>query len=301
MEWLTCIRKTLDYVEAHIAESIDPDELSRQVLVSPYFLQKGFAVMTGFTLSEYIRSRRLYLAALELVHGSDKVIDIALRWGYETPESFSKAFFRFHGASPTAIRNKKAGLRTFLPLTIQITIHGGNVMNCKIAPMFPFKVIGFEKQFSASDNLNEAIPIFWDEICEKYAANVYAGGEPSNAYEKALMDNCIGEYGICLDDLGSGRVRYLIAGKYCGGEVPEGMALYEFPRSEWAVFDCYGPIPETLQKVISEIFSQWLPGNPEYELSGNAVVEWYDCLNGEKTDADYHSAVWVPVKRKEKA
>ena len=82
-----------------------------------------------------------------------------------------------------------------------------------------------------------------------------------------------------------------------GGEVPEGMAVYEFPRGDWAVFSCVGPMPEALQSVNTRIFREWLPGNPEYELCGNATVEWYDCA-GEKTDPDYRSAIWVPVKRK---
>ena len=74
--------------------------------------------------------------------------------------------------------------------------------------------------------------------------------------------------------------------------------VYEFPRNEWAIFNCIGPNPQTLQSVNTRIFSEWLPGNPDYELSGNATVEWYDCANGEMTDPDYHSAIWVPVKKK---
>ena len=170
-------------------------------------------------------------------------------------------------------------------------------MDFKIAPMFPFKVIGFQKIFDNETAYTE-IPKFWDEICEKFAYNVYAGNAPANPYEQALVDNCIGEYGVCIDDIGGGKFRYLVAGKYTGGDVPEGMVVYEFPRSDWAVFDCVGPIPEALQSINTRIFLDWLPGNPEYELCGNANVEWYDCVNGEKTDADYHSAIWVPVRKK---
>ena len=171
-------------------------------------------------------------------------------------------------------------------------------MNYKITPMFPFRVIGFQKVFDTETAYTE-IPKFWDEICETYAANVYAGNTPANPYEKAIVDNCIGEYGVCIDDIGGGKFRYLIAGKYTGGEVPEGMVVYEFPQCEWAVFNCIGPLPEALQSVNTQIFREWLPGNPEFEICGNANVEWYDCVNGEKTDADYHSAVWIPVKRKQ--
>ena len=170
-------------------------------------------------------------------------------------------------------------------------------MDCRITPMFPFKVIGFGKEFDY-ETAYAQIPKFWDEVCEKYAKNVYAGNEPADPYEQALVNNCIGEYGVCIDDVGGGKFRYLIAGKYAGGPVPEGMALYEFPRGEWAVFDCVGPIPDALQRLNTRIFREWLPANPDYELCGNANVEWYDCVHGEKTDPDYRSAIWVPVKRK---
>ncbi len=273
------------------------EDVAREVHLSPFFLQRGFSLMTGYGIGEYLRNRRLYEAALDLQRGPEKVIDIAFKYGYETPESFAKAFARFHGATPTQVR-EGAPTRTFLPLTIQITIQGGNQMDCKITPMFPFKVIGFQKEFDYETAYAE-IPRFWDEICEKYANNVYAGNDPANPYEQALVDNCIGEYGVCIDDIGCGKFRYLIAGKYTGGSVPEGMALYEFPRGEWAVFDCIGPNPQTLQSVNTRVFREWLPANPDYELCGNATVEWYDCINGEPTDPDYHSAIWVPVKRKE--
>ena len=298
MEWLTSSRGALSFMEAHLMDDIGLEDVAREVYLSPFFLQRGFSLMTGYGIGEYLRNRRLYEAALDLQRGPEKVIDVALRYGYETPESFAKAFARFHGATPTQVR-EGAAVRTFLPLTIHISIQGGSQMDCKITPMFPFKVIGFQREFDYETAYAE-IPKFWDEICEKYANNVYAGNDPANAYEQALVDNCIGEYGVCIDDIGCGKFRYLIAGKYTGGSVPEGMALYEFPRGEWAVFDCIGPIPEALQTVNTRIFSEWLPGNPDYELCGNASVEWYDCVNGEKTDPDYHSAIWLPIRKKRK-
>ena len=297
MEWLTAIRGAVSYAEDHLTDDVSLDDVARAVHLSPFFLQRGFSLMTGFGIGEYLRNRRLYEAGLDLQGTGEKVIDVALRYGYETPESFTKAFARFHGATPTQVR-EGAALRPFLPLTIHISIQGGSKMEPKITPMFPFKLIGFQKEFTYEEAYSE-IPKFWDETCERYASCVYAGNPPANPYEQALVDNCIGEYGVCIDDLGGGRFRYLIAGKYTGGPVPEGMVLYEFPRGEWAVFDCVGPNPQTLQSVNTRIFREWLPGNPIYELSGNATVEWYDCIHGEKNDPDYHSAIWVPVKRKE--
>ncbi|MBR4205577.1 MAG: AraC family transcriptional regulator [Clostridia bacterium] len=297
MELLASVRKAIEYMEEHLTDDVSTQDVADQVYLSPFFLQKGFSLMTGYGVGEYIRNRRLYRAAVDLRETEDKVIDVAFRYGYETPESFTKAFSRFHGATPSQVR-AGAAINTFLPLTIKLSIQGGNQMDCKITPMFPFKVIGFPKEFD-NETAYAEIPKFWDEICEKYAKNVYAGNVPANPCEQALMENCIGEYGVCIDDVGGGKFRYLIAGKYTGGEVPQGMVVYEFPKSDWAIFNCIGPIPDALQSMNTRIFREWLPGNPEYELCGYASVEWYDCVNGEKTDPDYHSAIWVPVKRKE--
>ena len=296
MEWLTSIRGAVSFMETHLRDDIGLEDVARAVNLSPFFLQRGFSLMTGVGIGEYLRNRRLYEAALDLQKTGERVIDIALKYGYETPESFARAFARFHGATPTQVR-EGAAIRPFLPLIIHLSIQGGSQMDYKITPMFPFKVIGFQRAFDYETSYAE-IPRFWDEICEKYANNVYAGNAPANPYEQALVDNCIGEYGVCIDDMDGGKFRYLIAGKYTGGPVPEGMVLYEFPRGEWAVFNCVGPNPQTLQSVNTRIFREWLPGNPDYELSGTATVEWYDCINGEPTDPDYHSAIWVPVKRR---
>ncbi len=296
MEWLNSIRTAIDYMEEHLENDISAQDVADRVFLSPFFLQRGFSLMTGYGIGEYLRNRRLYQAALDLQKTDDKVIDIALRYCYDTPESFTKAFSRFHGATPMQVRDG-AVINVFLPMKINITIHGGSQMDYKITPMFPFKVIGFQKIFDVETSYTE-IPKFWNEICEKYANNVYAGNPPANPYEQAIVDNCIGEYGVCIDDMGDSKFRYLIAGRYTGGDVPDGMVVYEFPRGEWAVFNCIGPNPETLQSVNTQVFTEWLPGNPEYELSGNASVEWYDCVNGEMTDPDYHSAIWVPVKRR---
>ena len=150
MEWLTCIRKTIAYIEDHLTDNISIQDIADQIPMSPFFLQRGFSVITGYGISEYIRNRRLCLAALDLVRTDDKVIDIAFRYGYDTPESFTKAFSRFHGAAPSQVRSGKASFQSFLPVTIQLTVHGGTQMDHKITNMFPFKVIGFQKSSNSS-------------------------------------------------------------------------------------------------------------------------------------------------------
>ena len=127
--------------------------MTGEVFISPIFLQRGFSLMTGYNIGEYIRNRRLYQAAIDLRSTKDPVIDIAYRYCYETPESFTKAFSRFHGATPSQIR-AGAPFTTFLPVKINITIQGGDKMNYKIQSMKNFKVIGFQKNFDSETFLS---------------------------------------------------------------------------------------------------------------------------------------------------
>jgi len=298
MEWLSCIKSSIEYIEKNIKENISIEDVANNSYVSSYYLQVGFQIMTGYSIGEYIRNRKLYLAAIDLRSGK-KVIDVALDYGYETPESFTKAFKRFHGFNPSQIM--KCKIKRFDPLTIDIQIKGGEVtnMNYKVTDMFSLKLIGFVKEFDM-ETAQKEIPLFWDEICEKYCyPHIYRGLPAENDYEQAIVDNCIGEFGVCIECRGT-KFKYLVAGKYCGGKVPEGMMLYEFPAGKWAIFDCVGPCPEKLQELNNKIFKEWLPLNKEFELRDDGNIEWYDCVNGEKTDADYHTQIWLPIKNIEK-
>lgn len=297
MEWITSIKEAIRYMEDELLFIKDPEEVAEHVHISAMYLQRGFQIMTGYSIGEYIRNRRLYLAAMELLHSDNKVIDIALKYGYETHESFTKAFTRFHNATPTEIRRDRTSVKTFLPLRVNIVIQGGDIMDYTVEKMAAFKVIGFLREFSF-DTSNAEIPKYWDEIFKTYVANHLASNAPANEMEKAIFDNHIGEFGVCIDDVGKdGKFRYMIAGRYLGGKIPDGMEIYELPTAEWAKFHCIGAIPESMQTVNSQIWNEWLPGNSEYELAGKYNVEWYSSA-GSTQDADYQSAIWIPVKKK---
>ena len=297
MEWIESLKITLDMIESSLDGETDTAKIASAVFMSPFYLQKGFAIITGYTMGEYIRNRRLYEAARDLVSSDDRVIDIAMRYGYETHESFTKAFTRFHGASPSAVRRGNGKMRSFPPIKLKIEICGGDKMDFVVSPMWGMKLIGFEREFTYENGYDE-IPKFWDEICEKYCNHtIYAGLAPSCPEEQAIIDNCIGEYGVCIDDLGGGRFRYLIAGRYTGGEVPDSMKLVELPQGDWAKFKARGPLPESLQSLNTKVFKEWLPGNPDYEIAGCYNIEWYSC-DGDKDSDDYESGIWVPVRRK---
>lgn len=298
MEWVAALTKTITYIEDNLHRNITVEDVADHIYMSSMYLQKGFQIFTGFTIGEYIRNRRLTLAADDILNTDRKIIDIAFEYGYDTPESFTKAFTRFHGVSPLQMRKNKLESNTFLPMKISINIQGGNkTMDYVISSMFPFKLIGFERIINIETQYEE-VPKFWDEIQEKFIDPVYASHKPANPIEQAVMDNFIGEYGACLcSGSADGTFRYIIAGRYTGGEVPEGMVLIDVPGHQWAKFRCTGALPEAIQNVDAKVFTEWLPNNPDYEIADNISIEWYSC-DGENTSSDYQSAVWVPVVKK---
>lgn len=299
MEWITTLRQAVNYMEAHLLEDINAADVAGEVHISPFYLQKGFKLMTGYSISEYIRCRRLYLAALDVLTGREKIIEIAYRYSYDTPESFTKAFARFHGISPVQVRKNASAIRTFLPLKIMVTIQGGNEMDYVVEKKNNFQVIGLEREFPF-DNSYETLPKYWDEFRARYGDVLFRKKKPQGALEQAICDYNIGEYGVCIDDLKEnqeGKFRYMIAGAYyAGGDVPEGMRVYTFPDMEWAKFRCCGKMPVALQDVNTKIYKEWLPGNPDYEMAIGANIEWYD--KGDLNAVDYRSEIWIPVKRK---
>ena len=212
MEWLTAMKKSIAFMEAHLCDGISADDVAAEIFMSPFYFQRGFKILTEMTPAEYIRNRRLYLAALDVLGGKEKVIDIALKYRYETPESFTRAFTRFHGVSPVQLKNSPESLHVFLPLKITISITGGNKMeklDFAVSPMFGFKVIGFERIFDPETSYSE-IPKFWDELREKYLGAVWSGKKDLSEIGRAVKENCVGEYGVCIDDIGGGKFREAI-------------------------------------------------------------------------------------------
>lgn len=317
MEWLTSLKKSIDYMEEHLLADIGAKEVADAVHISPFYFQKGFKIVTGYSIGEYLRNRRLYLAGLDVIRGGDisrenstckennaghaegKIIDLAYKYGYDTPESFTRAFSRFHGLSPMQLRTRPHQIRVFLPLIVEISIKGGNKMDFEIEKREGMRMIGFEKIFSYDTSYQE-IPKFWEEFCERYCGRDCSCDDVLSQEEEdirqTIAECMVGEYGVCMDDISDGKqFRYYIAGVYQGGKVPEGMKFFEIPASEWAKFKCTSAMPQTLQTVNTRIFSEWLPGNQEFEMAFPLNIEWY---SGKDTgSSDYESAIWIPVKR----
>lgn len=296
MNWIESIMKAIAYIEKHLREDLKIEDVCHHVYTSSYYFQKGFRIFTDYSIGEYIRNRRLYEAAIDLAYTNERIIDIAYKYGYDTPESFTKAYARFHGVTPSYTRKSKV-YQIFLPLKIKIEILGGKQMeNLKIEKMNSFKVIGLKRKFSFETSYTD-IPKFWDEVLEKYLMPAYANQKNEDEMSECILKHKIGEFGLCMENEGANDFSYIIGGKYLGGTVPNGMEVFEIPELTWAKFQVVGPMPEALQKENTHIFKEWLPNNPEYKIAKGYNIEWYS-EKGNKNDLDYQSGIWIPVEKK---
>lgn len=285
MEWVYSIKKAIDYIEENLADDLSIENIAYHVSISPFYFQKGFSMLCGFTVMDYIRFRRLARAAEELIFTKDKVIDIALRYGYDSPDSFTKAFTRFHGKTPTSVRKDGVILKLFAPLQISFTLKGGYTMDYRIEEKQAFTVIGALEKFKY-ENAHEEIPKFWEKHYQDNKGEVVCG-----------------KYGINMDkDMGEKEFEYIIADDYKeGSPVPNGFITKTIPTFTWAIFPCVGPMPTAIHAVNKKIFSEWLPNCKEYEFAAGYCIEMYNDPKEYKKgieDNEYYCELWIPIKRK---
>lgn len=285
MEWMEAIGKAVQYIEENITDELTVEKIAAHVHLSPFYFQRGFSLLCGLTISEYVRNRRLALAGNDLATGAEKVIEIALKYGYDSPDSFAKAFTRFHGVTPTQARKEQVMLKSFAPLKIKLSLEGGYLMDYKIMKKDSFAVLAASKVFPY-ENAKELVPQFWQEH-----------------YRSGRGQTVMGMFGINIDEAMKGDTfEYLIADPYTPvREVPEGFITKTIPAFTWAVFPCRGAMPEALQDVNTKIFSEWLPALKEYEFAAGYCIEYYE--DPQKfpkgtMDENYYCEIWIPVKKK---
>ena len=275
-DWIEGFQASIDYIEQNLTEELDIGKIAKKAALSSFYYQRIFGAMCGMTVGEYIRERRMTLAAQELAGSDCKVIDIALKYGYDSPDSFTKAFQRFHGITPAQAREKGVNLRSLAPLHIKITLEGGTMLDYKIVEKAAFTVVGIKKSFNSETSYKE-IPKFWGE----WASD---------------MKGLKGMFGVCSDMDGT-NFDYWIADLYMPWEeYPQDCSTYQIPGGLWALFKCVGPLPGSMQSVNTKIWSEWLPSLKEYELAGNYSLEFY--LPPAKNPADTVSYIAIPIKKR---
>lgn len=286
MEWTKAIGEAVWYIEENITNNITVDDVAKHVCISPFYFHKGFSMLCGYPPKEYIRNRKLSLAGQELVSGNTTITELAMKYGYDSPDSFTKAFTRFHGISPSAARKSETMLKAFAPLKLTISLKGGYLMDYKITKKESFIVIASSKEFSY-ENAYKEVPLFWKEH--------YASGKGKYV---------CGMFGINIDlDMGNEKFEYLIADAYNPSvDIPEGIITRTIPAFTWAVFPVRGAMPDALQDMNTKVFSEWLPALKEYEFAAGYCIEMYDIPDKYPKgtqDENYYTEIWIPVKKTE--
>lgn len=288
MNWINGIQNALDYIENHITDQLDYVEIAEQAYCSVFYFQRIFNALCGMTVGEYIRNRRLTLAGSELFTLKSRVIDVALKYGYETPESFTRAFKKFHGIAPSEARNNGAGLKSFSRLSVKIIMKGGNTMNYRIIEKPAFKVFGKTETHSIDESQNNnTIPDFWDKA--------HKTGIIENLLKNASDKTYI--FGVCYGNTHTNQQTfdYSIAVECDENvKVPEGYKINEIPARTWIVAECVGAMPEAVQKLWHEICTEFFPLSdykPTYEMD----IEAYPA--GNMISPDYKCQIWIPIEK----
>ncbi|WRS26498.1 AraC family transcriptional regulator [Oscillospiraceae bacterium MB08-C2-2] len=288
MDWVSQLNSALRYIEDNLDSEIHLEEIAQIVCCSGFHFQRMFSYMAGVLLSEYIRRRRMTRAAFDLQNSEDKIIDIALKYGYDSPTAFNRAFQSIHGISPSGARQKGVSLKAYQPISFKITIRGEAEMNYSIVEKEAFRIVGPKISCPWSPEKQEGfslIPQFWAQQHQE-------GIVPRLC--TIMNQEPMGVLGVCVGDWQKeGRFDYYIAVS-SSQPVLEGTEEYQVPAGTWAVFECRGAMPFAIQRMQERIMTEWLPGSG-YRYANAPDIEVY--TDGDQSSEDYLCYIWVPVEK----
>ncbi|CAI6085477.1 AraC family transcriptional regulator [Cohnella sp. JJ-181] len=282
MDWLDRMNNAIDYIESNLTESISYEKIAQIACCSTYHFQRMFPFITGFPLSEYIRRRRLTLAAFDLQTTDIKVIDVAMKYGYDSPEAFARAFKALHGIVPVSARENGVSLKAFPRLSFHISIRGDVEMNYRIEQRESFEMFGVYGLIN--DDQQTAfmeVPEFrkkCDDDGSVKQLNELLGRFGDTVLHAALYDHTKESF------------KYMICYNLPKGlELPEKFTKLSVPALTWAIFP--DPLYD-LQKLWVRIYSEWFPTS-EYEQAEGPSFEMYYGMAGSAT-----AEIWIPIKKK---
>jgi AraC family transcriptional regulator len=292
MDWIERMNGAMSYIEENLAAEIDFKTAAAIACCSVYHFQRMFSFITEIPLSEYIRRRRLTLAAADLQNNDIKIINLALKYGYDSPVSFTRAFQKMHGVTPSSARETGARLKAYPRLSFHISLRGDKEMNYKIIEKDGFEVVGKSMRVST---VNEAqlkiIPRFWDKAERDGTvgtlADIAANGADGQTNRKLL--------GICTDFSDNNEFSYVIAventakGEYAGFEV------FHIPPADWGIFEATGPMPGAIQELFKRIYTEFFPAGGYERAEGSDLEIYYE---GDIASPDYRSEIWIPVVKR---
>ncbi|MBK5442218.1 MULTISPECIES: AraC family transcriptional regulator [unclassified Peribacillus] len=290
MGLLKNMNDAIKFIEENLTNEIDFKEVARLAYCSEYHFKRMFSFLAGISLSEYIRRRRLTLAAFELKDNNIKVIDIAIKYGYSSPDSFARAFQHLHGITPSEARSNGHSLKAYPPMSFQLSIKGGSEMNYRIEEKEAFHIIGIKKRVPIIFNgVNPEIASMWERLDEKTINELKS---LSNVEPLGLLSASANFSEGRLDE--KGELDHYI-GAATTRECPDNLTQLEVDASTWAVFEAVGPFPETLQNVWGRIYSEWFPSSNYEQIEGPEIL-WNE--NKDVTSPTFRSEIWIPVMKK---
>ncbi|WP_391559206.1 GyrI-like domain-containing protein [Robertmurraya sp.] len=290
MDLLKNFNDALHYIEENLDQEFDFNEVAKLAGCSEYHFRRMFSLLSGVSLSEYIRRRRLTLAAFELNQSGVRIIDVAMKYGYNSPDSFSRAFQSLHGVTPSEARNIGQTLKIYPRMSFQLSVKGGNEMNYRIEEKEAFRIVGIKKRVPIIFNgVNPEIASMWNSLDLdminklKMLSNVEPLGllsastnfSEGRMEEKGELDHYIG----------------VATTQVC----PDNLMPLEVLQSTWAVFEAVGPFPDTLQNIWGRIYSEWFPSS-NYEQTEGPEILWNE--HKDVTSPNFRSEIWIPVLKK---
>ena len=281
MEWVERLNQSINYIEEHLTGEIDYEQLGRIACCSAYHYQRMFTYMAGISLAEYIRRRKMSLAAADLQSGNERIIDIAEKYGYQSPTAFTRAFESFHGIAPSSVKGEGVCVKSFSPIVFQIAVKGATEMNYRIETKEAFRILGVSCPLDKEiENNFMVVPKMWQEASENGTIQKLAG----------IMDTPPrGLLGVsACNDEEQWKYYIAVSSTKASAEFEE----YIVPASTWAIFSGSGT-NQSIQELEQRIVTEWLPSSG-YEYANAPDLEVY--LNPDPQNAQYE--VWIPVVRK---
>ncbi|MCL1820389.1 MAG: AraC family transcriptional regulator [Oscillospiraceae bacterium] len=289
MDWLDNMNAAIEYIETHLANEISYDRAAQIACCSTYHFQRMFSYITGVPLSEYIRRRRLTLAAFELQTGNCKVIDTAMKYGYESPEAFSRAFKKLHGVMPVSARDIGVSLKAYPKMTFHITIKGDVEMNYRIEQREAFEVFGVYG--TVGSNMEKAFTDVSEFVTKELEKGTWDSfndllGRPHDTWYHAALfghTDTTFKYMICY---------YTPPGL----EIPENYTRLSVQAQTWAIFPAADGSNNKMHDIWRRIYSEWFPTS-EYEQAEAPSFEMYYGY-GRGDSGNGVSEIWIPIKKK---
>ena len=298
MDWITGMQKAIDYVEEHLTENIDYEKVAAESFSSSYHFQRVFSILCGYTLGEYIRLRRLSLAGADLLSGKDKVIDIALKYGYDSPDSFAKAFQKFHGITPSQARADGKMLKSFSRLSIKISLEGGITMDYRIEEKEEMVLTGYKRHFSGvpGERYEQEKDMYVNTRVFQYILQGLSGNTETT-YDVITNINDDG-YDFYISKPIPEYLRNNLEKTFVlGEEYAKHFENITIPKCTYAIFEtekCTYPTTVYLD-LRKKIASEWLP-NSGYQLLNSPEIVVSHWFRGDKSNQRYRE-LWIPIEK----